>query len=351
MIPDTDKTAEPGKLSFGKKVWIAGGIFALIVILILLFKTLFNVLLLSLAGILISIYFYGCAGILQRSLHFSLKLSILLSVIVNILLLVGFFWFVGARLQHQISELSETLPQTIQSAKAQMGQSAIGNKVLSYLNSTGNSQKYMSVVKHFFSSSFGILSDLYIIFLLGLFFTASPGIYKKGMVHLLPVKAKDKGDELINEISTVLKKWLKGMIIGFFFITVLTAIGLLILDMPLVLTLALIAGLLNFIPNFGPLIALIPAGLLGLMQGPTTAIIVVCMYTFIQIIQSAVLQPLIQKKMIDIPPALTILGQVAFGLLAGFWGVLLAVPVVAILMTIVNKLYVGPQQFHMYEVK
>ena len=350
-MPDADESKQRQEISFVKKMWIGGSILALIVIFILLFKTLFSVLLLTLAGVLIAIYFYGFAGILQRNLHFSPKLSIILSVTLNLLLLVGFFWFVGSRLQNQVAELSDTLPKTIQNVKAEINQTAIGSKILESLNSTGSSEKTMAWAQRFFSSSFGILSDLYIIFLLGLFFTASPSIYKKGIVRLLPSKAKDKGDELVSEISDVLKKWLKGQIIGFFFIAVFTGIGLLILGIPLVLTLALTAGLLNFIPNFGPLIALIPAGLLGLMQGPTTAIIVICMYTFIQILQSAVMQPLIQQKMINIPPALTIIGQVAFGLLAGFWGVLLAVPVVAILMTVINKLYVKPQAYHKFKTE
>jgi predicted PurR-regulated permease PerM len=149
--------------------------------------------------------------------------------------------------------------------------------------------------------------------------------------------------DLIEELRIILRKWIEGQIIGFLFIAILTGIGLLILGMPLVLTLALIAGLLNMIPNFGPLIALVPAVLIALMQGPTMAIIIICMYTFIQIIQTAVTQPVIQKKMVNIPPALTVFGQVALGMLAGFWGVLLAVPVVVIFMTIINKLYVEKQ--------
>jgi predicted PurR-regulated permease PerM len=180
--------------------------------------------------------------------------------------------------------------------------------------------------------------------LLGLFFTVSPSLYKKGIVSLLPAKAKDKGKELTNRLSIILKKWLEGQIIGFFFIAILTAIGLVILGMPLVLTLALIAGLLNFIPNFGPIIALIPAVLISLMQGPGTAVIIVCMYTFIQIIQTSVTQPLIEQKMISIPPALTVVGQVALGMLTGFWGVLLAVPVMAILMTVIDQLYIQNQE-------
>lgn len=335
--------AKNTELSFSKKVWIVGGIIALIVVLLLLFKSLFSLLLLVFAGVIITVYFYGFAGILQRNFHWSPRLCIALSVIINIILLVGFFWFVGARIQQQVSQLADTLPATIQKAKEQINQSPAGSKLLQHLNSSGDSQKSLSAIKSFFSSSFGVLSDLYIVILLAAFFTASPSLYKKGLVKLLPTKAKEKGTDLIEKISSLLKKWLKGQIIGIFFIAILTGIGLLIIGMPLVLTLALIAGLLNFIPNFGPLIALIPAVLIGLMQGPTTALLIFGMYTFIQIIQSAVTQPIVQKKMISIPPALTIMGQVAMGALAGFWGVLLATPFVAILIVLVEELYVKKQ--------
>lgn len=348
---ETNSGQSQSKLKYSTKVWIAGGVLALLTVLLLLFKTLFSVLLLTLAGALFSIYFHGCAGFFKKHLKISSGWSLALSIVVNLVLIVAFFWFVGARLQQQVSEMSDTLPGTIDNARAYLQKSTIGSKALDYFNSSGNSQKTMSVVKQFFSSSFGILSDVYIILLLGMFFIASPFTYKKGIVHLLPPKAKDKGASLLDELHKVLKNWIKGQLFGFLFITVLTGLGLWILGMPLILTLALIAGLLNFIPNFGPIIALIPAGLIGLTQGTTTAILVLCLYTFIQIVQSAVTQPLIQKKMVSIPPALIIFGQVAMGLLAGFWGVLLATPVVAIIMTVVNKLYVEPQSHHKYSVQ
>ena len=345
------QSPQQSALSFKKKVWIVAGIASLTVLILLLFKTLFSLILLILAGILLAVFFHGCADIIQRNLHFSSRLSLILSVLVNIILLTAFFWFVGARLSQQVSDLSDTLPKTIHDAKTSLQQSKLGNKILDYLNTSGNSKKTVSAVKHFFSSSFGILSDLYIIVLMGAFFTASPFLYKKGFVHLLPPAAKEKGDKLLSEINNLLKNWIKGQIFGFLFIAVFTGIGLWVLGMPLVLTLALIAGLLNLIPNFGPIIALLPAALLALTMGTSTVIIVICMYTGIQIIQSAVTQPLIQQKMISIPPALIIIGQVGMGTLGGFWGVLLAMPVVAILMKIINELYVKPQPHHKYKVK
>ncbi|TKK71579.1 AI-2E family transporter [Ilyomonas limi] len=338
-------------LTYSKKVWIAAGILALVVVVLLLFKTLLSLFLLVFAGILIAIFFHAFAGLLRRYLHLPHTASVVVSVLFNILLLVAFFWFVGNRLSQQITQLSDTLPATIENAKDKLNQSTIGRKVLDYLNASGSNEKTRQVVKSFFSSSFGVVSDLYIVLLLAMFFTAGPSTYKRGIVHLLPPKAKDKGDELLKKLGTILKKWLKGQIIGIVFIAVLTAIGLLIVGMPLVLTLALLAGLLNFIPNFGPIIALVPAVLIAFLQGPNTAIIIICMYTGIQIIQSAVEQPLIQKKMVNIPPALTIMGQVAMGALGGFWGVLLATPIVAVIMTIVNDLYVKPQPYHKYEMQ
>lgn len=314
-MPESNTNQSQDKLTYSKKVWIAGGILALLVVLLLLFKTLFSILLLSLAGALFAIYFHGCASFFKKYLHVPSGWSLALSIVINIILLVAFFWFVGARLQQQVAALTDTLPQTIDNAKAYLQKSTVGSKVLDYLNSSGNSQKTMPIVKKFFSSSFGILSDVYIILLLGMFFIANPFTYKKGIVHLLPPKAKDKGAALLDELHTVLKNWIKGQLFGFLFIAVLTGLGLWALGMPLILTLALIAGLLNFIPNFGPIIALVPAGLIGLMQGTNTAILVICLYTFIQIVQSAVTQPLIQKKMVSVPPALIIFGQVAMGLL------------------------------------
>ena len=330
--------------SFKNKVWITAGILLLIILIAYLFATLLNLLLLVLAGALMAIYFHGCADLLKRKLKIGSPYALILSVVFNVVVIGLFFWFVGDRLNSQLDELSTKLPQTVENAKQWLSEKPLGQKILNYATNTLDSGKTGAVIKTFFSSTFGILSDLYIVILLGMFFTASPAIYRTGVIHLIPTKGKATAENLWNEIHHVLKNWLKGQIFGFFFIAILTGLGLWLLGMPLVLALALVAGLFNFIPNFGPLIALIPATLLGLMQGPNTALLVVGLFTLIQIIQSTVTQPLIQKKMVSVPPALLVFGQVAMGVIAGFWGVLLATPLVAIVMTLVNRLYVEKQE-------
>ncbi len=333
------KNNQNDEVVFRKKVWIIVSITALMFVFLFLFQILFNVLLLVLAAILIAIYFYGIAGIIERKLHCSSRAAITVSVIINILFLATLIWFVGARIQMQISELTQTLPSAIQNVKKYIGSSVIGRNLLHQFNSTGDSTKTFDVLNRFFSSSFGVLSDLYIILLLAIFFIVDPSVYKKGMVKLLPPKAKEKGEKIIFKITTTLKDWLKVQLIGMAFIGIATAIGLLIIGIPMVLTLALIAAIFNFIPNFGTLLALIPAVLIGLTHGMGTTLIIICIYTFIQFLQNAIQQPLIQTKMINIPPALSITSQIALGLLVGFWGILLATPVLIIIVVLVEELY------------
>ncbi len=105
------------------------------------------------------------------------------------------------------------------------------------------------------------------------------------------------------------------------------------------LVLALIAGLLNFIPNFGPLIAMIPAVLIALMQGPSTAAIVAGLYIVIQVVESNFITPMVQQKLISIPPALIISAQLLISPLTGGWGLVLATPLMLIVMILVQELY------------
>ena len=348
MYDPENKNTEHIPKAFVRKIWVIAGVVSLLVILLFFLKILFSTLMLVLAGVLLAIYFIASAHLVQKLIR-SYKWSMAIAILVNILLFVAFFWFVGARLETQVEELSNKLPQTIEHAKDQLNQSSVGRRVLSTLQSSGDAQKTTTIARKFFSSSFGLLSDIYIILLLALFFIASPSVYKKGFIHLMPPAAKDKAVEILDSIQKTLKNWILGKIAGFFFVTVFTAIALWMLGMPLILTLALIAGLLNLIPNFGPIIALIPAVLFALMEGGNMVLWIIILYTVIQIIQSAVTQPLIQQKMVKVPPAVVLFAQVAMGLISGFWGVLLATPVVVIIMKVVNKLYVSRQSVNKFD--
>ncbi|TWR31130.1 AI-2E family transporter [Mucilaginibacter pallidiroseus] len=339
---DTKKPA-PGELrNFAKKVWIVVGILALSVCLILILRVAFNIVLMVFAASLIAVFFHGLGDFIQRRTKLKRPAAMAISVIGSFLILIALFWFMGATIQSQVKALSDDFPVLVEKGKTQLEKSDIGRSIIEKINRI-DSGMVMSKAQGVFSTSFGVLGDLYIILFLGIFFTVSPSIYKDGIIILSPNSAKKDTRVVLDRISLVLKGWLKGMLLAMLLIAILSVTGLTILGIPMALTLALMAGLLNFIPNFGPLIAMVPAVLLGLTVGPNTAIIIAVMYILIQTLESNVITPMVQKRMIDLPPALTIIAQLLMGSLSGVLGILLATPLLAIVMVLVDELYVKKQ--------
>jgi predicted PurR-regulated permease PerM len=326
-------------LSYIEKVWHTVAIVALLVSVILIARVAFNILLMVLAGALISIYFHGLGDIVQRKTRLSRKWAMTISVTLSFVILGLLFWFMGSKIQVQVAELSNTLPHTVNIFKEKLNESVIGQKILD--NFSGDNEGNLShTIQSFFSTSFGVLGDIYIIIFLGIFFTSNPDSYKNGILLLVPKSKKELGKHIMDRVSLSLKGWLKSMMISIVLITILIATGLSIISIPLAMVLALIAGILKLIPNLGSLLAMIPGVLLALTISTNTAIVVALLYIVSQTIVSNIVTPLIQKKMIDLPPALTLISQLMMGVLSGALGIILAVPLLSILIILVDELYV-----------
>jgi len=327
------------ELTYIQKVWQTVAIVALLVVVILIARVAFNVLLMILAGALIAVYFHGFGDLIERKTKLNRRLSMIISIGGSFVFLGTLLWFMGSKMQDQISVLSDSLPNTITAAKVKMDETHTGRKILSYL-SGDNSEKLFSTAQQFFSTSFGVMGNLYVIILLAIFFTANPSIYKDGIIMLVPSKNKPLARVAIDRISTALKGWLKGTMLSMVLITFMIATGLTVMGIPGAMVLAMFTGMLKLIPNFGSMAAMIPGVLLALTVSTNTAIIVALIYVISQTIVSNIVTPLIQKRMINLPPALTIISQVIMGTLSGALGIILAVPLLAIIIILVDELYV-----------
>lgn len=336
---DSDLDLEDN-LSFQEKVWITTAIIAFTVCLLLVFKATFSVFLLILAGTLISIFFRGISDFIKRKTKWKEKVCVTISILGTLLIVVGLFWLIGAKVQNQVTDLMETLPKTIENVQEKMHNSALGEKIINKLSTKNSTDKVQVFAGEFFQSTFGVFGDVYVILFIAIFFTIAPQSYIKGIVELIPVKGQKKANEVIDKLSRQLRNWIKGKLFSMFIVFVLTAIGLAIIGIPLWLVLALLAGLISFIPNFGPLLALIPAVLVGLMQSPQTAALVVGLYVFIQFVESNFITTLVQQKLLNLPPALIIITQLLMGALTGGWGLILATPIIVIVIVLIQELYI-----------
>jgi predicted PurR-regulated permease PerM len=327
------------ELSYTLKVWQTTAIVCLSLIIILFVRVAFNILLMTFMGVLIAVYFHGLADFIAQKTKISRKFSLFISIAGTITLLSAMIWIIGSTVQQQAAQLSHTLPQIIGTAKTKLAGSAAGQQLLGY-TSGDNSKKLLDAASTFFSSSFGVIGDLCIILFLGIFFTADPSLYKDSLLAILPPQQEIDGGIIWSRISDALKAWIKTKLISTVLVTIVVALGLMIIGLPGTLVLGLIAGLLDIIPNFGPVIAMIPGVLLGLMISPQMAVIAALIYVACETIVGSIFMPLIQKRMTNIPPAITMISQLVMGLICGLMGIILAVPILLVLTIVVDELYI-----------
>jgi predicted PurR-regulated permease PerM len=192
----------------------------------------------------------------------------------------------------------------------------------------------------FAQSAFGALANSFIIFFIGVFLVIDPGLYKRGVTRLFPPGRRETADAALHRAGQTLRRWLVGKLLSMAMIFALTLAGLFLVGFPFALPLALLAGALAFVPNLGPLLTYVPIALVGLSSGTTTMLLGVGVYAVAQTVESYVFTPLVQKRMVSLPPALILFAQVLGALLFGLWGVALATPLAAVLREWIGTYYV-----------
>jgi predicted PurR-regulated permease PerM len=180
-----------------------------------------------------------------------------------------------------------------------------------------------------------------IVIFLSIYLAADPALYRRGILALLPDRRRAQGAYVMDRITVVLRKWLVTQLIAMLVIGVVTTIVLLLLGVKAAFALGLLAGLFEFIPTVGPLLSAIPGVAMGFLDSPEKAATVAVAYWGIQFLENHILIPLLMKGGMDLPPALTVITQALLALVFGFLGLMVAVPMLATVMVIVQVLYLG----------
>jgi predicted PurR-regulated permease PerM len=192
----------------------------------------------------------------------------------------------------------------------------------------------------FLSSVGTVAAGLVLIIFLAIYIGAEPRLYHDGMMHLFPHRARNKAGEVLTEVATVLRKWLTTQLIAMAVIGTVTTVAMLVLRVKAAFALGFIAGLLEFVPTVGPLLAAIPAIAMGFVDGPEKALAVVAAYWGIQFLENNLLIPWLMRGGMDLPPALTLVAQALMTLIFGFLGLMVAVPLAAAALVPVKLLWV-----------
>ncbi|WP_048921961.1 AI-2E family transporter [Rufibacter radiotolerans] len=329
---------------FIRKVLIVAFVFVVLFLLYTVIKMAFVTLLVFFAAVLFGVLLHGLSNFLHRHLRLPHKWALALVCLLLAGVITGAFMYLGPSLSRQTEELREDLPTVLEKLRAQVASLPYGDQLLKQIPTPEELLKGESFIMKnafsLFSSTFGVLANILIIVVVGIYLAISPQETASGLVRLVPKKHRPRAREVIHVLRFTLWGWLKGTVLAMAIIGSLTTLGLYIIGVPIPLLLGVFAGLLEFIPNIGPFIAGFPAAVLALVQDPSKALTVVLFFIGLQSLEGYILTPLVQKRIIDLPPVLTIMGQLVLGLLAGAWGLFLAVPLVAVIMVLVKMLYI-----------
>lgn len=191
-----------------------------------------------------------------------------------------------------------------------------------------------------FTSSLGALLNILLVVVVTIMLLVSPQPYRHLFLALCPSFYRRRAAKIIKECEVALVGWTKGILFNMLVITLLSWLGLWILQVPLPLANALLAGLLTFIPNLGPILSFIPPVILALLDTPWKAVAVLILYLAIQQTESNILTPLVMKQQVSLLPAITLLSQATFAIFFGFFGLFLALPLTVVAQVWVNELLI-----------
>jgi predicted PurR-regulated permease PerM len=303
-----------------------------------------DALLLIFACLLFAILLYDASRRLSARLPVSRKVALGIVVLLLLAVIGGGGWLMAPQISEQAGKLGEVIPHSIEKLQESLKRHEFLKSILGAVPSPEQLRANLSAMLPraglFFTGVLGALGNVLIITFVGIYFAATPFTYIDGIVTLVPKRRRARAREVMDEIGRTLSRWLFGKACSMVVVGAVTAIGLSVLGVPLALILGIIAGLLDFIPYLGPLMAGVPAVLIALSISPQLALYTIALFGAIQLAEGYLLQPLVEKKTVNLPPAMTISMQVLLGALFGLAGVALATPLTAALAVVVSMLYV-----------
>lgn len=305
---------------------------------------LVNVVLLAFAAVIVAVLLRSVAD----PIHQWTPLGESPSLLVAGLLILGLFgstgWLLGSLLSGQISELISRLPKSSEDLRLLLGRLPLGEQIAGEATNLGAWARRMEGVAGqvggYAISALGAIANIVLVLVAGIYFAAKPRQARDGLLLLAPASWVEALTQALNTSGRALRLWLLGTFADMVVVGVLTAIGAALIGLPSPLALGLFAGLAAFVPIVGPIVSVIPAMLLALQEGPQMVLWAILVYVAVQQIESNLIFPFIQRRAVDLAPTVTLFGVLAFGLLFGPLGVILATPMLVVILVFTKLIYV-----------
>ncbi len=324
----------------------------LTILLLWLFGSVADILILLLLGILISLYLGGLTEWIEARTRLPERAAFAAALLLSIAGLAGLFWILVPPVIAQTQGLVKVLPEYITAWENGI-EGAItripamreiwrpGEHRLLHAVYDQVSGMFSNVVPRVFSIVHAAI-NVFSVGVMGIYLSLHPALYREWLIALFPPIHRDLVRDVLGDLGGTLRAWIVGQLFAMLVLAMLTALGLWLLDVPYWLTFGVFTGLVAIVPFFGTLVSTtLPAlFVLNTPNGGTRALLVIALGTVIHLIEGNLVAPLVMSKKVDLPPVLTIMAVLVMGKLLGGAGLLVAVPTLAVVMVVVRRILI-----------
>jgi predicted PurR-regulated permease PerM len=330
----------------------------LTVILLWLFKTVVQVFVLLMLGILISLFWGALSNWLQRRTRAPEGLALTIAIAGSFGAMAFLVWILAPPVVEQTRKLVEQLPTFITSWETGIDNLARKVPALRSLVGQPGEHRTLTAVYGQLTGIFGSLPtklfeivhaaiNIFAVLVMGIYLSVHPALYREWLIALFPPIHRDLVRDVLADLADSLRAYIVGQLLTMTFLGAITALGLYLLDVPFWLPFGIFTGLVAIVPFFGTLLSTtLPA--LFVLTGPEYysfsplghALLVVGLGVVVHLIEGNIVSPLVMSKKVDLPPVLTIMAVLVIGQLLGGLGLVVALPTLAALMVIVRRILI-----------
>lgn len=301
-------------------------------------------LILFFASVVLAVVFHGSSRALGRFIPGGRKVCLPLAI----LLFVGLFAAAIIVLAPNVAGQFKEVLQATSDAYVRFSSTSLGEAILDSADDSGDSSdsvpfsldaSLLGKAAGWATNAVRAVTSLTLIFVVAIFQAANPRSIRQGIVSIFPPNLRPRAGEVVDETANALWRWTIGQGFSMAVIAALSIAVYYSIGLNFALTLGLIAGLFQFIPYLGPALSAIPALIVAFSMSPQMAVWTGVAYAFIQTVEGNFITPVIMKREAYLPPVLTIMSTIVFGLLFGLAGAALATPLIVVLLTLYREVY------------
>jgi predicted PurR-regulated permease PerM len=330
----------------------------LTVLILILVRSVANILVLLFIGVLISLYLRGLAAVIERRTKMPEPLPFVAALTLTLAAIVTLVSVLVPPVVQQTQQLYTVLPEYIAGWETGLNRLAERYPALREAMGPGENRLVGALYDRAAESVGGLVPralgavhvaiNLVAVMVMAIYMSLSPNLYRDWLIMLFPPAHRAFTREVLSELGTTLRSWIVGLIEAMLVLGALTAIGLYALDVPFWLPFGLVTGLAYIVPFFGTIVTTILPALFVLNGtgfgsfGPVGhSVLVLLLGTVIHIIEANLVAPLIMQNKVKLPPVLLLVSVLIMGQILGPLGLVVAVPTLAVVMVLVRKVLIG----------